>query len=323
MYCNALNPKLKLLLKNYRLSDDIAFRFSEQGWSEWPLTTAKFVDWLNVIDKKDEVVNLFMDYETFGEHQWEETGIFGFLKTLPGRVFANSDYEFNIPAELGAKLQPVSAIHVPHPISWADEERDLTAWLGNPLQDDAFDGIYALEEKVKSVDDFDIVKDWRYMQSSDHFYYMCTKWFSDGDVHEYFNPFPSPYEAYINYMNVLADFTIRVDEAYKSRRKTLRKSDKRPTTDTVKDHGKASLKFNDLAKLSDTRLKLFLRKTDLQNFACAMIGSKKSLRDKVVRNLGKRNLLKFEDYNIGFLKIGKDKISDAKKMVEESMNELI
>ena len=216
IYCNTINPKLKLLLKNYQLSDDIAFRFSERGWSEWPLTAEKFVDWLNVIDPKQEVVNLFMDYETFGEHQWRETGIFDFMKALPGRVFSHSDYSFNTPSELSDKLQPMSALHVQDPISWADEERDTTAWLGNDLQIDAFENLYALENMVSNTDDPEIHKDWCFLQASDHFYYMCTKWFSDGDVHRYFNPYGSPYDAYINYMNVIADFRLRLEKGGRS-----------------------------------------------------------------------------------------------------------
>lgn len=211
VYCNAINPKLKVLLRNYQLSDDIAFRFAERGWSEWPLTTEKFVDWLNTFEPKHEVVNLFMDYETFGEHQWRETGIFDFMRALPARVFSHSDFSFNTPSELAEKLQPMSAIHVEYPVSWADEERDVTAWLGNDLQDDAYDNLYALENVVKNSDDPEIHKDWCFLQASDHFYYMCTKWFSDGDVHKYFNPYGSPYDAYINYMNVLADFRLRIE----------------------------------------------------------------------------------------------------------------
>jgi len=210
IYCNAINPKLKVLLKNYQLSDDIAFRFSERGWSEWPLTTEKYVDWLNDVDPKQEVVNLYMDYETFGEHQWRETGIFEFMRALPERIFSHSDFSFNTPSELSEKLQPMSAIHVEEPISWADEERDLTAWLGNDLQDDAFNNLYVLEEMVRNSSDPKIHSDWCYLQASDHFYYMCTKWFSDGDVHKYFNPYGSPYEAYINYMNVISDFRLRL-----------------------------------------------------------------------------------------------------------------
>lgn len=210
MYTNPVNPKLKLLLKNYKLSDDIAFRFSQQSWEDWPLTTDKFVGWLSNIPEEEEVVNLFMDYETFGEHQWEDTGIFDFMKALPGRIFAQSGYTFSLPRELEKKMQPVGPIHVPHAISWADEERDLTAWLGNELQDEAFGKLYDLQKKVKKSTDPQIKEDWMNLQTSDHFYYMCTKWFSDGAVHDYFNPFGSPYEAFINYMNVLADFKLRL-----------------------------------------------------------------------------------------------------------------
>ena len=213
LYCNAINPKIKVLLKNFRLSDDIAFRFSNRGWSDWPLTTEKYVGWLKDIDPKQEIINLFMDYETFGEHQWEETGIFEFMRHLPKKVFSNTNFKFMTPSEVADNFDPVSAIHVPYPISWADEERDLTAWLGNELQDDAFDNLYALSEKVRQIDDPYIQRDWRYLQTSDHFYYQCTKWFSDGDVHKYFNPYDTPYEAFINYMNILSDFEIRLNRA--------------------------------------------------------------------------------------------------------------
>jgi len=210
LYCNANEPKLKLLLKNYQLSDDIAFRFSNRSWSEWPLTADKFAYWLSLIDKKQEIVNLFMDYETFGEHQWPETGIFEFLYHLPNEIFSKTDFVFVTPSEAIENFIPVAPIHVPYPISWADEERDLTAWLGNELQDDAFNTLYSLVDHIEQIEDEDILRDWYYLQTSDHFYYMCTKWFSDGDVHKYFNPYGSPYEAYINYMNVLTDFQLRV-----------------------------------------------------------------------------------------------------------------
>lgn len=213
LYCNAINPKLKLLLKNFELSDDIAFRFSDRGWSEYPLTAEKFTGWLNQIGKKEDTVNLFMDYETFGEHQWAETGIFDFLKALPGAVLKNSDFIFSTPSEIAGRLQVVSSIQVPYPISWADEERDVTAWLGNELQEEAFKTLYDLSDKIRQVDDPVLRKDWDYLQVSDHLYYMCTKFFSDGAVHSYFNPYNSPYDAFINYMNVLTDFTLRVNAA--------------------------------------------------------------------------------------------------------------
>jgi alpha-amylase len=210
LYCNAINPKLKILLKNFKLSDDIAFRFSNRGWEEFPLTTEKFVGWLDTLDSNEETVNLFMDYETFGEHQWEETGIFNFLRALPHTVFKYSNYSFSTPSDLVKSIDPVGQIHVPHPISWADEERDLTAWLGNELQDEAFHNLYKLYDGVKEINSPEIWKDWLYLQTSDHFYYMCTKWFSDGDVHKYFNPYDSPYEAFVNYMNIFSDFMLRL-----------------------------------------------------------------------------------------------------------------
>lgn len=213
LYCNAINPRLKVLLKNFVLSDDIAFRFSNKEWCEWPLTADKYATWLNNLDARDEVVNLFLDYETFGEHQWKETGIFDFLEHLPAAVFKKSNFKFATPSELTDQLQPVSAIHVPIPISWADEERDLTAWLGNEMQQEAFNKLYTLLPKIARCNDERLLKDWCYLQTSDHLYYMSTKYFSDGSVHAYFNPYETPYEAFINYMNVLSDFTIRINAA--------------------------------------------------------------------------------------------------------------
>ncbi|MEX0981945.1 MAG: polysaccharide deacetylase family protein [Bacteroidales bacterium] len=213
LYCNAIEPRLKVLLKNFKLSDDIAFRFSNKGWKDYPLTAEKFAGWLNALPKEEETVNLFMDYETFGEHQWKETGIFDFLKSLPNMVFKNSNYTFSTPSEVAEKLQVVSAAHVPNPISWADEERDLSAWLGNEMQKEAFGKLYDLSDKVIQSNDQSLLLDFRYLQVSDHFYYMSTKFFSDGEIHSYFNPYKTPYEAFINYMNVLSDFKIRVDAA--------------------------------------------------------------------------------------------------------------
>jgi alpha-amylase len=211
MYCNALNPRLKVLLRNFRISDDIAFRFSNKGWSEYPLTADKFAAWLKKLDKKEETVNLFIDYETFGEHQWMESGIFEFLKALPRAIYKNTNFNFSTPSEIVNQLLPISTISVPYPISWADEERDLTAWLGNELQVDAFNRLYAITDKVSKCQDEKIQKDWKYLQSSDHFYYMSTKFFTTGATQAYFNPYETPYDAYINYMNVLSDFTIRVN----------------------------------------------------------------------------------------------------------------
>jgi len=210
LYYSAPHQRLKLLLRNYQLSDDIAFRFSQQDWSEWPLTADKYVSWLNAVDSKQEIVNLCMDYETFGEHQKAETGIFGFLRAFPERVIKSQKWTFRTLSEASEELQPVAGIDCPHPISWADEERDLTAWLGNDLQDEAFSSLYKVSGIMSTCKDAELHRDWNYLQASDHFYYMCTKWFSDGAVHNYFNPYGSPYEAFLNYMNVLSDFLIRV-----------------------------------------------------------------------------------------------------------------
>lgn len=212
VYTNAIEPKLKVLLKNFLLSDDIAFRFSNKTWADYPLTTDKFINWINAIPKEEQVINLFMDYETFGEHQWAETGIFEFMRHLPQAVLDHSSFTFSTPSEVAAGAPGVGKIHVPVPISWADEERDLTAWLGNDMQDEAFDRLYEMEKLVRDIDDPEIQRDWGYLQTSDHFYYMCTKFFSDGSVHEYFSPYDTPYDAFINFMNALSDFILRVKQ---------------------------------------------------------------------------------------------------------------
>jgi alpha-amylase len=211
LYCNALNPRLKILLRNFVLSDDIAFRFSNRSWIEWPLTADKYCSWLNKLAPKSELINVFIDYETFGEHNWKETGIFDFLAHLPGTLLKKTQYKFMTPSEVADNLQPVSAISVPFPISWADEERDITAWLGNELQNAAFEKLYSLADKVNNCEYDMLKKDWIYLQTSDHFYYMCTKFFSDGAVHAYFNPYETPYDAFMNYMNILSDFEIRIN----------------------------------------------------------------------------------------------------------------
>src|SRR4030043_4621 len=214
LYCNSLNPRLKVLLRNFVMSDDIAFRFSNKSWNEWPLTADKYASWLNKLAPKSELVNVFIDYETFGEHNWKETGIFDFLSHMPGSILKKTPFRFMTPSEVADTLQPVSAISVSSPISWADEERDITAWLGNELQVAALDKLYELSEKVNKCNDPKMNKDWEYLQASDHFYYMATKFFSDGAVHAYFNPYETPYDAFMNYMNVLSDFEIRLNRYF-------------------------------------------------------------------------------------------------------------
>lgn len=195
-------PEVTLLLRNYRLSDDISFRFSNSFWPGFPLTAAKYAHWIHEICGRGDIINLFMDYETFGEHQWAETGIFDFLKALPGEILKHKDFRFTTPGEAARALRPVARLDVPNFISWADTERDLTAWQGNSMQQDAARSLYKLEELLPEGEG-QILKTWGQLQTSDHFYYMCTKWFADGMVHKYFNPYASPYDAYINYMNIL------------------------------------------------------------------------------------------------------------------------
>jgi alpha-amylase len=202
-------PGLKLLLKNFRLSDDIAFRFSNQHWSEWPLQAGKFGQWVNAVNGNGYVVNLFVDYETFGEHQWEDTGIFAFLAELPREILKNPDNDFKTPGEVADSYDTVGTVDVSELISWADTERDLSAWLGNAMQHNAITQLYKLGDAVRGADDPALLQAWRRLQTSDHFYYMCTKYFADGDVHKYFNPYASPYDSYINFMSVLDNLRMR------------------------------------------------------------------------------------------------------------------
>lgn len=203
------NSDIKVLLKNYRLSDDIAFRFGNRGWAEWPLTAEKFAKWVNDVNGDGFNINLFMDYETLGEHQWADTGIFDFLYHMPGEVMKYPDNDFKTPGEVADAYDVVGEYDAHHLISWADTERDLSAWLGNAMQSNALQEIYKLEAAVKGKNDEQLLSDWRRLQTSDHFYYMCTKYFADGDVHKYFNPYESPYDSYINYMNVLDNIQSR------------------------------------------------------------------------------------------------------------------
>ncbi len=205
--------KLKLLLKNYQLSDDIAFRFSNPAWEEYPLTAEKFATWIHCTAGNGELINLFMDYETFGEHQWEDKGIFSFLEAFPEKVLAHDDFDFCLPKEAAQKLSPVATLDIPEYYSWADSERDLSAWMGNHLQDDALCSIYALEKRIKALNNQELLHTWQSLLTSDHFYYMCTKWSADGDVHKYFSPYEDPYTAYINFQNVVKDLRLMVDRA--------------------------------------------------------------------------------------------------------------
>lgn len=214
VYKAKTTKNLKLLLKNYKLSDDIAFRFSQKSWKEFPLTAEKYARWVNPY--AEHSLNLFMDYETFGEHQWEDTGIFNFLRHLPAELMKNPHSRFIFPSEL-VDREPVAELDMHNFVSWADIERDLSAWVGNNMQNSALYELYALEKVVKDLDNKALLEDWRRLTTSDHFYYMCTKYFNDGDVHKYFNPYDTPYESYINFMNVLNDMILRMKQIIQER----------------------------------------------------------------------------------------------------------
>lgn len=206
---------IALLLKNYRLSDDLAFRFSNKDWQEWPLTADKYEAWISAANDQP-LVNLFMDYETFGEHQWADTGIFDFFENFVDRWLSQPDHTFYTVSEAIADNEPVGTISMPNTVTWADTERDLTAWLGNTMQQEAMRHLYSLEGDILRTQDLDLIADWRRLQTSDHAYYMCTKWFNDGDVHAYFSPYESPYDAFLYYMNAIRDLRWRLHETHRT-----------------------------------------------------------------------------------------------------------
>ncbi len=210
VYRPSYTENIRLLVKNYRMSDDIAFRFSNRQWSEWPLTTEKFVHWANSLEHAQTNINLFMDYETFGEHQWGETGIFDFLKHLPSEFLKHEGNAFMTISEAIDTFEPVDALDIPTTITWADAERDLSAWVGNAMQQQTITELYSMENDVLGTNDPAIIQDWRRLLTSDHVYYMCTKYFTDGDVHAYFSPYESPYDAFIAFGNALRDLKLRV-----------------------------------------------------------------------------------------------------------------
>lgn len=207
---------ISLLLKNYRLSDDLAFRFGNKEWPEYPLTVDKYNDWTNASIADQPLINLFMDYETFGEHKWEDTGIFTFFESFIGKWLEGPENTFYTVSEAIEAHKPVDEVSMPNTVTWADTERDLTAWLGNNMQQEALRNLYNMESDILRTGDIDLIADWRKLQTSDHVYYMCTKWFNDGDVHAYFSPYESPYDAFLYYMNAIRDVRFRLHNDHKT-----------------------------------------------------------------------------------------------------------
>ena len=216
VFVGKTDKKLPLLLKHAQLSDDIAFRFSDKGWVSYPLTANTYLEWIDSY-RDDELINLFMDFETFGEHQWEDTGIFEFYADFIAKFIKKGIGRFVTPSQVVAGLKSnttdvnnLEQYDVPQPISWADVDRDLTAWVDNALQQDTIKKLYTLEKEILLRNNKQLLNDWRRLQTSDHFYYMCTKWAADGDVHAYFSPYSDPHEAYRRFAIVLADLQERM-----------------------------------------------------------------------------------------------------------------
>ena len=212
VYKPAGSYNINVLLKNYRLSDDVAFRFGDQAWDQWPLMAETFAHWIHSVAGNGETINLFMDYETFGEHQKPETGIYDFMLHLPEKIFAHPDFDFKTPSEVSAAYTAREVYDAPEIISWADLERDTSAWDGNSMQQESLRRVYDIGKLVQKLNDDEFTETWGKLQTSDHFYYMSTKYWADGNIHKYFSPYKSPYDAYLNYMNVLTDFELTLQQ---------------------------------------------------------------------------------------------------------------
>lgn len=211
LYAPQHTEKTALFLKDYRLSDDLAFRFSNRHWAEWPLTAEKYRGWIDALGENEKLVNLFMDFETFGEHQWADTGIFSFFEEFVAN-WCGSGQRFATFSQVLDTHRVADTVDMPNTVTWADSERDLSAWLGNALQQEAADALYKLEPSVLRTGDNDLIHDWRTLQTSDHLYYLSTKWADDGNVHAYFSPYKSPYDGFLSYMNAIRDIRFRIYE---------------------------------------------------------------------------------------------------------------
>jgi len=249
VYSSSTHPQLKLLLKNDRFSEDLSIRFSNYSWNEYPLTADKFMNWIASTPESEQIINLFMNYEVLGSLHPAETGIFDFFKALP-RFAADKGISFSTPTEVFSLLKPVDSISVPYPMSWVDEEKDTSSWLGNVLQQEAFQKINNIGERVRLADDRRIQQDWLYLQSSDHFYYMNTKHMGGGG----FSPYENPYDAFNNYMNVLSDFIVRVNAQFPE---TIENEELNSLLTTIRNQG---LEIEELQKELDKLKKKTLKR---------------------------------------------------------------
>ena len=213
LYCNAINPDLKILLNNTSLSENIAFRFSNPDWTGWPTTANSYLSTLNKMTDDEKIVNILLDYEMVGKGQKNTAGIYNFMKSFPQTLYEMTEFGFMTPSEVVCYNQPIASLNVPETISAAPYERDLSPFLNNDLQEEALTKLYELKAKIDHSSDPNLLKDWQYLQTSDHFRYMFGKQLPNIDQHGASNPYDNFYEAFMNYMNVLNDFSIRINRS--------------------------------------------------------------------------------------------------------------
>lgn len=347
LYSNALNPDLNVLARNFPLSDDIAFRFQDCSWNQWPLTAEKFSQWLKNIDKEQPILNLFFRYETFGSYIKQNTGIFDFLRALPAHILKETNYKFKTPCEISEKQKPISRIYVPYPISWADEERDISSWMGNEMQAEAMNKLYEVSDLMIKCKDEQIRKDWEYLQTSDHAFFMCTKWFTAGDIRKEINPYENPYNAFINYMNVLSDLLIRL-KSYELKNNPKKSKDMdvmnalsekiqnfaEEFEDTAKEWSKKiekkakktvlqgkqaiqSCDFDALIHQSDKKIKQLIKQVDVETWAKALDQASDELTEKVLHNMIPKIRKEYEETVKNLKKNTKTEIKKSKKKIEE------
>lgn len=346
VYNNALNPDLNVLLRNFPLSDDITFRFTDCSWDQWPLTAEKFSQWLQNIDKEQPVLNLFFRYETFGSHIKQNTGIFEFLRALPAHILKETDYKFLTPSEISNTYQPISRVYVPYPISWADEERDISSWMGNEMQAEALNKLYEVADLMTNCKDERIRQDWERLQTSEHAFFMCTKWFTAGDIRKEINPYDNPYNAFINYMNVLSDLLIRLkayelknnpkksneaivdaftekvqnfaDDLENSAKEWSKKIDQQ--TKKIVKKGKKTIQsfdFDNLVDQSDKKIKQLINEVDAETWAKALDQASDELIDKIVNNMVPKIRKEYNEAIKNLKKNTKAEIKKNKKKIEE------
>ena len=212
LYCNPYQTEQKLLLRSYNLCDDITLRFSDKSWSEYPLTAEKYIGFLNGIPSDAQFINLFFDYETVGNYQVKESGIFDFFNALFTQLVASKKYNFIMPKEILKLNVKPSTLHIPYPISCSGDEKDINEWLGNEMQQEAFDQLFKLEPLYLKSNDEAAKQTWLRLHNALYYNFMGTKWFPQSGVKKHFEVYPSPYQAFINYMNVLNDVKVQLEK---------------------------------------------------------------------------------------------------------------